>query len=95
MLNQFTGNYDLVIKGLDLIVSGGKYVLSGCNTHTFTYALKTNGEVLYGKPASTRKACDIDFDKYYLDAFMKIKTILIFDRGFNCVDENGIIVLRF
>jgi hypothetical protein len=80
------GSYNLVIHGIELTISQSKYTLIGCNTHTFTYKINRTGQVTYGTAGSTRKACSIDFDSYYLNAFKRIKTLIQYNQGFNALD---------
>lgn len=90
---KIDGNYDLTPLGLSLTISQNLYSLKGCNTHSFTFTTSTGNQVSFGSFASTSNSCDIDFDRYYLQAFELGRYLTTVGSGFRVLDENSKILL--
>ena len=92
---SFAGNYTLSLPnypGYELDATELTFTLKGgCNTHIFTY-LATSGPRTFsiGPIRSTRKACLIDNDNFFLDAFRNsVGFVRDSAGGFVLHDSNG------
>lgn len=59
--------------------------MRGCNSHLFQAQL-FGDKIKFSQPSSTKKACNIDFDRFYLQAFSLGTTLLKISTGYRLLD---------
>lgn len=88
------GDYEFTVPPLNLKVDKNIYALQGCNVHTFEYTTGTDkNSAKFRIIGSTKRACDVDFDSFYLQAFALTRYLVPIDNGFRLLDENYKLIL--
>ena len=77
-----------------MIIDGGILQIKGCNSHTFQFRIVDNILQL-GPGASTRIACPIDNDSFYISTLQRAVSMKKnAENNYEFSDERGNIILR-
>lgn len=92
----FGGDFKIRLPnaGIRLKIADSQFVLEGCNTHTFKFTLSDNGNIVFGVPASTEVACEVDNDRVFLFALLQAQSIAVVNTNILFFDANNDLVVR-
>lgn len=88
------GDYEFTVPALNLKVDKNIYALQGCNVHTLEYTAGVDkNSAKFRIIGSTKRACEVNFDSFYLQAFALTRYLISIENGFRLLDENYKLVL--
>ena len=78
----------MTIPAIPCNIERNSHVIQGCNSHTINIQTSPDGSVIFTPTASTRRACQRDFDREYLKAYSLGRYLENSGNSYRILDQN-------